>query len=353
MDDLEGGLMKNTKIWIIKDEHDKQLLEAAEILREGGTVAFPTETVYGLGANALIDEAVEAIYTAKGRPSDNPLIVHIANLDLLDDLVVHEPLQDQLIHAFWPGALTLIFKSKGNVAKRVSPGLDTQSIRMPSHPVARKLIELSGVPVAAPSANLSGKPSPTIGQHVIEDLKGRVDGIVVYDQSKVGVESTILDLTSNPPMLLRPGGITVEEIEAVIGPIDIDPALEKKMSESIQPKAPGMKYTHYSPEADVYVINGELIDVQRKIQALYDTYDLKVGIMCSDETKDQYQADCVLSLGSRQALSDVASNLFKTLREFDELGVDIVLAEGYDTVGMGKAIMNRLNKAAGFKIIKV
>ena len=345
--------MKNTKIWTIKDEHDEQLIEAAELLRNGGTVAFPTETVYGLGANALIEEAVEGIYTAKGRPSDNPLIVHIANLDLLDGLVERAPLQDLLIDAFWPGALTLIFKSKGTVAKRVSPGLDTQSIRMPNHPVARKLIELSGVPVAAPSANLSGKPSPTVGKHVVEDLKGRVDGIVVYDQSKVGVESTILDLTSDPPMLLRPGGITVEQIENVIGSIAIDPALEKKMSDTIQPKAPGMKYTHYSPEADVYVIQGDLSHVKEKIQSLYDTYDLKVGIMCSDESKAYYKADCVLSLGSRDSLSEVASNLFMTLREFDEIGVDIVLAEGYDTVGMGKAIMNRLNKAAGFKIIKV
>lgn len=345
--------MKETKIFYIEDEHDKQLEEAAKLLRDGGTVAFPTETVYGLGANALMEEAVDAIYKAKGRPSDNPLIVHIADVNQLDELVESAPHQDDLMKVFWPGAITLIFKSKGNVARNVSPGLDTQSIRIPSHPVARKLIELSDVPVAAPSANLSGKPSPTDGKHVIEDLSGRVDGIVVYDKSEVGLESTILDLTQSPPMLLRPGGITVEDIEAVIGTIQIDPALDKKMSMNIQPKAPGMKYAHYSPEADVTVIQGKIDDVVSYINEHYDSSNDKIGIMCSDETKDNYRFQHVISLGSRQCLEDIAANLFTTLRKFDELGVDIVLAEGYDTVRMGKAIMNRLNKAAGYQIIKV
>lgn len=342
-----------TRIFYIKDEHDEQLLEAALLLRHGGTVAFPTETVYGLGANALLDDAVESIYTAKGRPSDNPLIVHVAHESDLDDLVVAAAHQDALIKAFWPGALTLIFKSKGRVAKRVSPGLETQSIRIPSHPVARKLIELSGVPVAAPSANLSGKPSPTDGKHVIEDLEGRVDGIVVYEQSDVGLESTILDLTQTPPMLLRPGGITIEDIEAVIGKIQIDPALEKKMSDHITPRAPGMKYKHYSPDADVKVISGQEDKMIETIIEMRNKADLKVGIMCTDESLAAYPYDNVLSLGSRKNLNEIASNLFKTLRQFDELGVDIVLAEGYDTLGMGKAIMNRLNKAAGYQIIKV
>ncbi len=345
--------MKKTKIFNINGTDDPQLIEAAEILKNGGTVAFPTETVYGLGANALSDEAVAGIYEAKGRPSDNPLIVHIADTDLLSELVEPAPLQDALIKAFWPGALTLIFKSKGTVAKRVSPGLETQSIRIPSHAVARKLIELSGVPIAAPSANLSGKPSPTEGKHVIEDLTDRVDGIVIYETSEVGLESTILDLTQSPPMLLRPGGISVEDIEAVIGHIQIDPALDKKITADIQPKAPGMKYTHYAPEADVFIINGSVNAMVSKINELYDGYSVKVGIMCSDETKDAYKGDYILSLGSRNKLEDIASNLFRTLRQFDELGVDIVLAEGYDTVRMGKAIMNRLNKAAGYQIINV
>lgn len=342
-----------TKIYYVKDENDDQLIEAALILKNGGTVAFPTETVYGLGANALIEEAVEGIYIAKGRPSDNPLIVHIADESKLAALVVHAPFQEELIEAFWPGAITLIFKSKGSLAKRVSPGLDTQSVRMPNHPVAKKLIELSGVPIAAPSANLSGKPSPTSGKHVIEDLNGRVDAIVVYEQSEVGLESTILDLTQTPPMLLRPGGITVEEIEAVIGKIQLDPALDVKVSDDVIPRAPGMKYTHYSPDADVKVIVGPSHEMINKINELYNKADLKVGIMCTDESLKSYPYENVLSLGPRSDLNEIASNLFKTLRRFDELGVDIVLAEGYDILGMGKAIMNRLNKAAGYEVIKV
>lgn len=345
--------MKTTKIFYIKDASDPILEEVAMMLREGGNVAFPTETVYGLGGNALLTEAIEGIYTAKGRPSDNPLIVHISDVDQLTDIVEVAPFQEALIEAFWPGALTLIFNSKGKVVERVSPGLTTQSVRMPSHPVARKIIELAGVPVAAPSANLSGKPSPTTGEHVIEDLQGRVDGIVVYDQSEVGLESTILDLTTSPPMLLRPGGITIEAIEAVIGSIQIDPALEKKMSDDIQPRAPGMKYTHYSPEADVIVIQGEPSSIVSYIKAHYNEYEGTVGIMCSEETIENYPYDHVVSIGSRNQLEGIASNLFTALRKFDELGVDIVLAEGYDTVGMGKAIMNRLNKAAGYQIVNV
>ena len=345
--------MKITKIFYIKNEFDPSLKDVAKMLREGGNVAFPTETVYGLGGNALLTDAVEGIYKAKGRPSDNPLIVHIADIRQLDDIVEKAPLQELLIDAFWPGALTLIFKSKGTVAERVSPGLDTQSVRMPSHSVARRIIELAGVPIAAPSANLSGRPSPTTSDHVIADLKGRVDGIVVYNQSEVGLESTILDLTQSPPMLLRPGGVTVEAIEAVIGPIQIDPALEKKMSKEVQPKAPGMKYTHYSPDADVIVIQGDQRAIVSYIKEHYNEYKGSIGVMCSDETFVDYSYENVVSVGSRNKLEEVAANLFATLRKFDELGVDIVLAEGYDTVGMGKAIMNRLNKAAGYQIINV
>lgn len=345
--------MKNTKIFHI--EKGDSLEGAAEILKQGGTVAFPTETVYGLGANALSDDAIAKIYAAKGRPSDNPLIVHITNLNDLEMLV--EDISEkgyQMVEAFWPGPITLIFKSKGLVAKLVTPGLDTLAVRMPNHPVAQRLIELAGVPIAAPSANLSGKPSPTMGEHVLEDLTGRVDGIVIENQSEHGLESTILDMTQEPPMMLRPGSVTQEAIEAVIGTIQIDPAIEKKLSPEIQPKAPGMKYTHYSPEADVKVFVGELDHMVAFIKAQAKLYpDMHVGIMCCDETLEHYSQEVVLSLGSRSDLSQIASNLFKTLRKFDELGVDIVLCEGYDTLGMGKAIMNRLNKAAGYEIIKV
>lgn len=345
--------MKNTKIFNMNDRDDF-LDEAAEILRTGGTVAFPTETVYGLGANALDEKAIQQIYVAKGRPSDNPLIVHISDVTDLENLVELTAIAEPLMQAFWPGALTLIFKSKGTVAKSVTAGLNTLAIRMPSHKVARLLISKAGVPIAAPSANLSGKPSPTEGNHVVDDLRGRVDGIVIENQSQHGLESTILDLTLSPPMLLRPGSITIEQIEKIIGAIQVDPALEKKLSDHIQPKAPGMKYTHYSPEADVKIVLGSIEAVVDKINTLTKAYpDQKVGVLCCDETQAMYSQEVVISLGSRSQLEMIASNLFKSLRQFDDLKVDIVFCEGYDTLGMGKAIMNRLNKAAGYEIINV
>lgn len=347
--------MIKTKIFTIKNELDEQLLEAAAILKNNGTVAFPTETVYGLGANALNEVAVNKIYLAKGRPSDNPLIAHIASEDQAE-LLVKNISEDakKLMNAFWPGPLTMIFESKGVVAKNVTTGLATLALRMPSHAVARRLIELTGLPIAAPSANLSGKPSPTEGKHVVEDLSGRADGIIIAAQSEFGLESTILDMTTVPPMLLRPGSVTVEDIELIIGSIQLDPALEKKLSDDLKPKAPGMKYTHYSPDADVQIVMGDQERVVKKINEMMVAYPNKsIGVMCCDETISLYPTDHVLSLGSKSDLLQIASNLFKTLREFDELGVDIVFAEGYDTLGMGKAIMNRLNKAAGYHIIKV
>lgn len=342
----------DTKIIDLMQSGDLKV--AAEILKSGGTVAFPTETVYGLGANALMNDAINKIYQAKGRPSDNPLIVHLTEKSMMLDLVEEiSSKAEKVMDAFWPGPLTLIFKSKGSVASNVTAGLSTLAIRMPSHPVAKELLDLAQVPVAAPSANLSGKPSPTEGKHVIEDLSGRVDAIVVAEQSEHGLESTILDMTQEPPMLLRPGSVTVEALEGVIGPIQVDPALNKKMSQDIQPKAPGMKYTHYSPEADVKIVQGDLEKVVSHIQDLVNNTNGKIGVMCCDETLDKYKADVVLSLGRRSHLAEIASNLFKTLRKFDELGVDIVYCEGYDTLGMGQAIMNRLNKAAGYEIIKL
>lgn len=347
--------MKKTKIFTIINEHDEQLKEAAQILQKDGTVAFPTETVYGLGANALSEAAVEKIFAAKGRPSDNPLIAHIASEEQVDQLV--QNISDEarkLMHVFWPGPLTMIFENKGMVARNVTAGLTTLALRMPSHEIARKIIELSGLPIAAPSANLSGKPSPTEGKHVVEDLSGRVDGIVIAAQSEFGLESTILDMTSTPPMLLRPGSVTIEDIESVIGPIQLDPALEKKLSDHLQPKAPGMKYTHYSPDADVQIVMGQQKKVIDKINELIQLNpDKKIGVMCCDESKAHYTGASIISLGVKSDLTQIASNLFKTLRAFDELGVDIVFAEGYDTLGMGKAIMNRLNKAAGYHITKV
>ncbi|MBN2794342.1 MAG: threonylcarbamoyl-AMP synthase [Clostridia bacterium] len=344
--------MKDTKMIHIKNGDDLNV--AAEILKKGGTVAFPTETVYGLGANALMEAAIDQIYVAKGRPSDNPLIVHLSSLEMMTPLVenVSEKAK-KVMDVFWPGPITLILQSKGVVAPNVTAGLSTLGIRIPSHPIAKKLIELSGVPVAAPSANLSGKPSPTEGKHVVEDLTGRVDAIVIEEQSEHGLESTILDMTQEPPMLLRPGSVTREAIEAVIGSIEVDPALNKKMAADVQPKAPGMKYTHYSPDADLKIIQGPLEKVVTHIQTLVNNTKGKVGVMCCDETLKEYSAEVVLSLGKRSDLTEIASNLFKTLRKFDELGVDIVYCEGYDTLGMGQAIMNRLNKAAGYEIINL
>lgn len=347
--------MKDTKIIEIKSVNDIELVEAARILREGGTVAFPTETVYGLGANALIEKAVNQIFVAKGRPDDNPLIVHVASKDDVDDLITGVSNKaKKLMDAFWPGPLTLIFKKGKLVADNVTAGLDSLAIRIPSHPIANKLIELAGVPIAAPSANISGKPSPTEGKHVVLDLVGKVDCIIISDQSEVGLESTIMDMTQDPPMLLRPGGVTIENIEGIIGEIAVDPSLEEKLEGHIKPRAPGMKYIHYSPKAEVIVIQGNPTNLVNKINELKEIYKgKKIGVMCSDEILPYFLEDIHISLGSKSKMEDIAANLFKALREFDEFGVDIVLAEGYDTLGIGKAIMNRLNKAAGFNIVKV
>ncbi len=354
------GLMelKKTKIVDIDINHIDMVVlsEAANILKNGGTVAFPTETVYGLGANALDKNAISKIFKAKGRPSDNPLIVHIADFDDLHELVLNIPKKaEMLMEKFWPGPLTMIFKKSMKVPENVTADLDTVAIRMPSHPIANKLIELTGLPIAAPSANLSGKPSPTKAEHVIKDLKGRVDAIVCGGDAEVGVESTVLDITTDTPMILRPGGITKEDIEKLVGEVEIDPAILKKNNGNYKPKSPGMKYTHYSPEAQVILINGQIDNVVEKIKSMQESKEkegYRVGIMATDETKDRYNGENILSLGSRKRLETVASNLFKTLREFDERKVDIILSEGFEEVGVGQAIMNRLTKAAGYNIVE-
>jgi len=348
-----------TQIIDIKDENVSAALvkEAAQILRMGGTVAFPTETVYGLGANALDKEAVAKIFIAKGRPSDNPLIVHIAEISDLDPLVDHvSDMAKVLMDAFWPGPLTLIFSKNRNVPDSVTAGLSTVAVRMPSHLVARTLIREAGVPVAAPSANLSGKPSPTDAEHVVADLSGRVDAIVCGHASDVGLESTVLDVTGDVPVILRPGGVTREAISAVVGVCDVDPALEKTMSKNITPRSPGMKYTHYAPNADLFVHEGENIRVIahiRKIRAQYEAEGLKVGIMTCDEHKAEFRDGCVKSLGSLNDMAGLASKLFAVLREFDDDQVNIILSEGFPREGIGQALMNRLLKAAGHRVIKV
>ena len=332
-----------------------ELTTAAKLLKEGKLVAFPTETVYGLGANALNGQAVKNIFSAKGRPADNPLIVHIAQENELTELVAGS-LSNQaqnLIDKFWPGPLTLVLNKSDQVPKITTGGLDTVAVRMPDHPIATKLIQLAGLPLAAPSANLSGRPSPTLAQHVIADLAGRIAGVVAGGQTGIGVESTVLDVSGSVPTLLRPGGITYEQLQSVLEVVKIDPAVKAKVSgESKQAISPGMKYKHYAPEAEVVLVEGKSENVAKKIKELSNQVD-KVGIMASREHQNYYPYGIVKVMGSRSDLNEISTNIFKLLREFDQLGVEKIFIEGLPEFGMGLAIMNRLRKSAGYQIIKV
>ena len=333
------------------------LNKCGEIIKSGGTVAFPTETVYGLGANALDPQAIKKIFEAKGRPSDNPLIVHVASIYDIEPLVLDVPeLAKRTMELFWPGPLTILFKKSPLVPYEITAGLATVAIRIPSHPIARGLIAAAGVPVAAPSANLSGKPSPTISAHVVEDLMGKVDAIIAGGNCEVGLESTVLDLTGELPMILRPGGISREKLERALNiQVAEDPALSKDNIDGIAPRSPGMKYTHYSPKADVVIIQGEKDSVVDKINQLNQDYiseGKKVGIICTDESYSLYKAEIVKAMGSSDDLDAIASNLFKILRDFDDTDVDIILTEAVSEVEVGRAIMNRLLKASGYRVIK-
>lgn len=332
------------------------LAEAAEILKQGGLVAFPTETVYGLGGNGLDGSACKKIYEAKGRPSDNPLILHISQISELYPIVREIPeTAKKLSDAFWPGPLTMIFPKSENVPAEATGGLDTVAVRFPSHPVAMALIRAAGLPIAAPSANASGKPSPTRASHVAFDLDGRIDMILDGGAAEWGLESTIVDVSVTPPMILRPGAITKEMMEEVVGEVCVDPAILQKPAADLKPKAPGMKYTHYSPKAEVYLVRGNLEAVQKKINALAkkDMAEGKhVGVLATEESKNGYHATTVLSVGSRGHLEEVGANLFKMLRKFDFLDTDIVYAEVFPLEGEGMAIMNRLQKSAGYRFIE-
>lgn len=345
--------MKTMISSIDKDNIDlEELKKHAKLLSEGKTVIFPTETVYGLGANALDEDAVKKIYEAKGRPSDNPLIVHIHEKEQVHELA--KDVNDNakiVMDRFWPGPITIILNKKDIVPKTTSGGLDTVAIRMPSHEIAKEIIKQSGVPIAAPSANISGRPSPTKAQHVKDEMEGRVSGIVLGGDSNFGLESTVLDLTSETPMILRPGSITKEDLESVLGKVELDPSLAKK-EDNQKAKAPGMKYTHYSPDADVFIVSGSEDDVFNKVNELIlinNENGLKTGVMCLEKNKHKYNGE-VISLGS--TLEEVASNLFNVLREMDKLKVDIIYSEEFEIAGIGQAIMNRLLKSAGYKIIK-
>jgi len=327
----------------------ESIKKAAGIIRRGGIVAFPTETVYGLGANVLNEEAIKKIYQAKGRPSDNPLIVHIS--DKKDLLTITDEIPEKskmLMDTFWPGPLTLLFQKNHYVPDIVTGGLSTVAVRIPANDVALELIREAGVPVAAPSANLSGKPSPTRAAHVIEDLEGRADVILLGEECDVGLESTVIDMLSDPPVLLRPGGVSKEQIEKIIGPI-----LFYRDQEDNIPKAPGMKYTHYSPKVPVIVFKGSVSNMVTEIRKMKEKKEkegFKVGVLATDETVDDYHG-CVLSVGSRKKLEAVAGGLFHILRSFDKEDIDIILSESFTSEGMGLAVMNRIIKAAGYHII--
>jgi len=334
-----------------RNPQEKYIQWAVQVLLAGGTVAFPTETVYGLGANALDGAAVQKIFLAKGRPGDNPLIVHVARREEMDRLVTRVPARaERLISLFWPGPLTLILPRSRAVPDQVTAGLDTVAIRMPRHPVALALIRAAGIPVAAPSANLSGKPSPTTAQHVWQDLQGKIAGLIDGGNAGVGVESTVLDLTTDVPTILRPGGITLEELKAVLGDVKLDPHLSNK---ELAPKAPGMKYTHYAPEAPVFIVEGNLEQIKAKfMEIIKKETNTKVGLMVSQEVyqelKDKLPKNFHLEIvGERSQLALVAANLFSVLRQFDQGDVDIIYAESFPQVDIGAAIMNRLYKAAG------
>lgn len=351
---------KQTKVLRINepDQPDRESLAAAgEILRSGGLVVFPTETVYGLGANALDADAVAAIFQAKGRPSDNPLIVHICRLDQIYDLAEDFTVQAQRVaEAFWPGPLTLILPKKPSIPAQVTAGLDTVALRMPDHPIALALLDIAGVPVAAPSANTSGKPSPTTAEHVLRDLEGKVDMVVDGGSCRVGLESTVLDMTSEPPVILRPGGVSREDLEGVLGHVEADPAVYENDSPDM-PRSPGMKYRHYAPKAKVVLVNGKpLHRIQEKVIELIDEYhaqNMAVGVLASIETMKKYGAEAVFPVGTRTKLETVAKNLFHGLRYLDDCNVDIIIAEGYPDEGIGIAVMNRLKKAAGGNLVMV
>ena len=337
-------------------ENEELFRKASDILKSGGLVAFPTETVYGLGGDALNPKASEKIYSAKGRPSDNPLIVHIADTASVWELAAEVSTQAQmLMEAFWPGPLTIIFKKKDIVPHETTGGLETVAIRMPSHPAAMKLIKDSGVYIAAPSANLSGRPSPTTAAHVEEDLSGRIDMILDGGPVGIGIESTIIDMSTDTPTILRPGYITKDMLEEVLPKVNIDPAVTgRTMKKNVVAKAPGMKYRHYAPKGQLTLVEGDRDKVIARINELVKEKEEeghKVGVIGTDETLDSYHADILRSIGSRQKPETVAANLYRILREFDDLECDYMYSESFFEQGLGNAIMNRMLKAAGYHLI--
>lgn len=348
-----------TRLFKINNENpeEEQLREAARIIREGGLVAFPTETVYGLGGNALDPDASARIYEAKGRPNDNPLIVHIARVEDLRTIVREIPEKAEiLVKKYWPGPLTMIFRKSEKVPYSTTGGLETVAVRMPNHKAALAFIEAAGGFIAAPSANVSGRPSPTVAEHVLEDLNGSIELILDGGSVGIGLESTIVDLTVEPPMILRPGYITQEMLQETIGEIVMDPGLSQMEESGERPKAPGMRYRHYAPKAELSIVEGEQERVVERINEIAKDYmagGQRVGVIATEETKDLYRTSVIKSIGSRTDEEMIARQLYGILREFDELQVDAIYSESFETPKMGQAIMNRLLKAAGYKVIYV
>lgn len=335
------------------------IAQASAILKRGGLVAFPTETVYGLGGDGLLPSAAKKIYEAKGRPSDNPLIVHIADKQMVWELAQTVPASAQrLMDAFWPGPMTLILPKKDIVPSATTGGLDTVAIRCPSHPVARALITQSGICIAAPSANRSGRPSPTKAEHVIEDLNGRIDMIIDSGAVEIGLESTIIDVTGEIATILRPGYVTQKMILTVLDEVAVDPAiLEEHANENLVAKAPGMKYKHYAPKGALTLVEGaDLTVVSAKINELV-AQDVAAGkkaaVIATQESKARYQAPIVLTMGCRSDSASVAHECFSILREMDTLGVDVIYCESFEREALGQAIMNRLLKAAGYRVLRL
>lgn len=339
----------------VENMNMEQMQEAGNLIAAGELVAFPTETVYGLGGDALHPDAAKKIYEAKGRPSDNPLIIHIANVSDLKRVAKEVPPQaEKLAEAFWPGPLTMVVWKKEEVPYATTGGLDTVAVRMPNHPVALELIRKSGKLIAAPSANTSGRPSPTEASHVMEDLNGRIAMVLDGGAVGIGIESTIIDLTEKVPMVLRPGYITPEMLSEVLGEdVIIDPGIIAA-DDTTKPKAPGMKYKHYAPKADMIIVDGEKDSVIEKINKLTKEAHMegrKVAVIATEETKLLYEADVVLSIGARDDEDSIAKHMYKILRDCDELDVELIYSESFKTPRIGQAIMNRLLKAAAHQVI--
>ncbi len=337
---------------VFHPEIDKNAIaEAAEIIRRGGLLGIPTETVYGLGADALNEDAVKAIFAAKGRPQDNPLIIHVPSCHWLERYCRDIPdTAYRLAERFWPGPLTMILPRRENVPLLTTGGLETVGVRCPDHPVTLAIIEKAGVPVAAPSGNTSGRPSPTTAAHMLEDMEGKIDGIVDGGPCRVGVESTIIDLTVTPPRLLRPGGLPLESLREVLGDVVVDSAVKHRMSEGEKPRAPGMKYRHYAPKASVTVVTGEPVRSAAYISSHLAEGD---GVICFSEFISEFAGHIVHDLGPSADCLTQAQHVFDALRTFDSTGVTRILAQCPDEKGLGFAVGNRLKKAAGFMVVDV